>query len=246
MPSTIYKPLLGSGQVYARTAGAAAGLLAIGNVSVLELEQSEDKKTLKDYTKPGGGTYASVTRIENVTAKLTVHDLNKTNLARAAFGDSATVPTGTETNEEIIGYKAALVPLAHIGISDVTLTNAGATTTYLLGTDYEVRGGGLFILEAGAITNGQDLLVDYTYAAYDRIEGVTQSGVVLELYFDGINEADSGKPVIINIYRGQLSPAKALSLLGDDFAELEMEMEVLKDPSKTGVGISQYYSIRFV
>ncbi|MGY8903718.1 MAG: phage tail tube protein [Burkholderiales bacterium] len=246
MTTNVYKPYLGSGQVYARIAGSAAGLLPVGNVSELTLEASEDKKTLKDYTRPGGGTYASVTRIENVTTKMTLHDLNKTNLARAAFGNAITIESDTVVDEAVVAYLGALVPLAHIGATDVVVTNAAGITTYVLGTDYEVQGGGLLILAGGSIVQAAPLLVSYTFPDYSKIEGITQSAVILELHFEGLNEADSGKPVILDIFRAQLSPSKALSLLGDDFAELEMEAEVLKDPSKSGVGISQFYRVKQV
>ena len=44
---------------------------------------------------PGGGTYASVSRIDSVTAKMKLHDLNKTNVARAVFGTASEVEGDT-------------------------------------------------------------------------------------------------------------------------------------------------------
>ena len=242
--SNPYKPYLGSGQVFARIAGAAVALLAIGNCSMLEPTVKEDKQTLKDYTKPGGGTYASVSRIDNVSIKLKLHDLNPTNVARAIFGSEAVVATGTVLDEVTIGYKGGLMPLAHVNPTAVVVTNSAATTTYVAGVDYEVKGGGLLILETGAITNGQSLKTDYAFAEYTKVEAMTTGSVILELHFEGLNEADSGKPVILDVYRAQLSPTKALSLLGDKFSDLEVEAEVLKDPTKTGTGISQYMRVK--
>lgn len=246
MSNNAYKPYLGSGTVYARIAGAAAALLAIGNCSVLEPNVKEDKKTLKDYTKAGGGTYASVSRIDSVTVKLKMHDLNKTNVARAVFGTEAAVTGAAVIDEVVTAYKGGLTPLAHINPTSVVVTNSGASTTYVAGTDYEVHGGGILILDAGAITDGQSLKVDYSFADYNKVEAMTTGAVILELHFEGLNEADSGKPVILDIYRAQLSPTKALSLLGDNFADLDLEAEVLKDPSKTGTGISQYFRVKMV
>lgn len=239
-----YKPYLGSGQVYARIAGAAVALLAIGNCSMLEPTVKEDKQTLKDFTKPGGGTYASVSRIDTVNIKMKLHDLNPTNVARAIFGSEAVVAAAAVIDEVGIAYKGGLMALAHVNPTTVVLTNSAATTTYVAGVDYEVKGGGLLILEAGAITNAQSLKVDYSFAEYTKVEAMTTGAVVLELHFEGLNEADSGKPVILDVYRAQLSPTKALSLLGDKFSELDLEAEVLKDPTKTGTGISQYMRIK--
>ncbi len=239
-----YKPYLGSGQVYARIAGSAAALLAIGNCSMLEPTVKEDKQTLKDYTKPGGGTYASVSRIDTVSIKLKLHDLNPTNVARAIFGSEAVVAGAAVIDEVGTAYKGGLMPLAHVNPTAVVVTNSAATTTYVVGVDYEVKGGGLLILETGTITNAQSLKVDYSFAEYTKVEAMTTGAVVLELHFEGLNEADSGKPVVLDVYRAQLSPTKALSLLGDKFSDLDVEAEVLKDPSKTGTGISQYMRVK--
>ncbi len=243
MTDTVYYPYLGSGKIYARVAGAAAGLMELGNASKLELAVKEDKQKLKDYSKPGGGTYASVSRVSEATLSMTLNDLNKTNVSRAVFGTESAVAGATVADEAVVAYKGSLVPLAHPGPTAVTVTSADAVTTFTLGADYEVRASGIFVLAGGTITDAQALKVDYTYASYDKVEALTSSGITLELHFEGLNEANSGKPVIVDVYRAQLSPTKALSLLGDKFADLQVEAEVLADTSKTGVGVSQYFRV---
>lgn len=242
--NTTYYPYLGSGKIYAREAGTAAGFIEMGNASKLDFAVEEEKKTLADYTKPGGGTYASVTRIKAVKAVFTAHDLNKTNLARAVFGSEAVVTGAAVVDEAVTAYKGAIAKLAHPSPTSVVVTNSAATTTYAANTDYEVRAGGIFILDSGAITDAQALKVDYTFATYHKVEALTAGAKTLELFFEGLNEANDGQPVLIDVWRLQLSPAKALAWLGEDFAALEMEGEVLKDPTKTGVGISQYFRAR--
>jgi hypothetical protein len=241
MTDTVYYPYLGAGKIYARVAGAAAGLLELGNASKLDLAVKEDKQKLKDFSKPGGGTYASVSRIDTVTLQMKLSDLNKTNVARAVFGTESAVASGTVTDEVVTAYKGALVPFANINPTTVVVNSSIGSTLFVENTDYEVRAGGIYILPAGAITDGQALKVDYAFLAYDKVEAMTSGAIILELHFEGLNEANSGKPVIVDIYRAQLSPTKALSLLGDKFSDLEVEAEVLKDASKVGVGISQFF-----
>lgn len=241
MTDTVYYPYLGSGKIYARPAGSATGLMELGNASKLELAVKEDKQKLKDYSKPGGGTYASVSRISEATLSMTLNDLNKTNVARAVFGTESAVAGAAVLDEVVTAYKGALVALDHPNPTAVTVTLAAGTPTYVVNVDYEVRAGGIYIIPAGAIADAASLKVDYTYAAYDKVEAMTSSAITLELHFEGLNEANSGKPVIVDVYRAQLSPTKALSLLGDKFADLAVEAEVLADTSKTGVGISQYF-----
>ena len=240
MSETSYYPYLGSGKIYARVAGAAAGRLELGNASKLDLAVKENKVKLGDFTKPGGGTYSSVSRIDTVTLAMTLNDLNKTNVARSVFGTESAVAGATVPDEVVTAYLGGLVTLAHPNPTAVVVTNSDATTTYDVDADYEVRPGGIFILD-GDITDGQALKVDYTFAAYHKVEAMTQGAIILELHFEGLNEANSNKPVIVDIYRAQLSPTKALSLLGDKFADLQIEAEVLKDPTKVGTGISQYF-----
>lgn len=243
MTDTVYYPYLGSGKIYARVKGSAAGLMELGNASKLELAVKEDKQKLKDFSKPGGGTYASVSRISEATLQMTLNDLNKTNVARAIFGSETAVTGATVTAEAVTAYKGSIVPLAHPSPTAVTVTDTGAVTTYVANTDYEIRAGGIFIIAAGAITNAQAIKVTYTFASYDKVEAMTSASILLELHFEGLNEANSGKPVIVDIYKAQLSPTKALSLLGDKFADLQVEAEVLADTTKTGAGISQYFKV---
>jgi len=244
MTDTVYYPYLGSGKLYARTQGAAAGLMELGNASKLEIAVKEDKQKLKDFSKPGGGTYASVSRISEATLQMTLNDLNKTNVARAVFGTESAVTGATIADEAVTAYKGAIVPLLHPNPTAVTVSHTSGTPNYVANTDYEVRAGGIYIIPAGAITDAQALKVDYTFASYDKVEAMTSSSILLELHFEGLNEANSGKPVIVDIYKAQLSPTKALSLLGDKFADLQVEAEILADTSKTGVGVSQYFKVK--
>jgi hypothetical protein len=244
MSDPSYYPYVGSGKIYTRVAGSAAGKLELGNASKIGLKVKEDKKPLKDYTKTGGGNYASVSRIDTVTLEIKAHDLNKTNIARAVFGTEAVVTGAAVLDEVITAYKGGLCTLAHPAPTAVVVTDSAGTTTYVQNTDYEVRPGGIFILAAGVIPDGAILKVDYSFATYFKVEALTSSAQIIELFFEGLNEANSGKPVLVDVYRAQLSPAKALELLGDNFADLDIEAEVLKDTTKTGVGISQYFRVR--
>ena len=51
---------------------------------------------------------------------------------------------------------------------------------------------------------------------------------------------DSGKPVIVDLWRVSQGVTKQLTLIKKGFGALDIEGEVLQDPGKTGVGISRY------
>ena len=244
MSETTYYPYLGSGKIYARAAGAASGLLDMGNASSLQIAIKDKPVTLQDFSKPGGGTYANVSRIDTATLSMTLNDLNKTNLSRALYGADSAVVSGTATDEVVTAYKNAIVPLAHPNAAAVVVKDsATGLITYVADTDYEVRAGGIFILDAGGITSAEALKVSYTYAAYSKVEAMVNSAIILELHFEGLNEANSGKPVIVDVYRAQLRPAKALSLLGDKFADLQVDATILIDTTKSGTGVSKYFRV---
>lgn len=239
---TVYKPYLGAGQVYAKAEGVAAALAAIGNVSELKLSVEEESKEQTDYTHGGGGTYAEVKRVKGVTVTATLHDINKTNLARALYGDASAVTGGTVTDEEHTAYQGGLIRLAHPQPTSVVVKSSDGLTTYVLDVDYEVRQEGVLIL-AGAIADATVVKIDYAYAGYDVVQALTKSGVILEMAFGGVNEADSGKPVIVDLFRVSLGAAKEVSLIGDDFASLQLEGKLLVDTTKTGAGISRYMKV---
>lgn len=238
-----YRPTLNAGQVYLRAAGSAAPLQPIGNVSVLSLEIAEDEKTLTDYTQPGGGQWASVSRVTGVNASMTLHDLDPVNLARQVYGSTSDTASGSQTDEAHVAYQGGLIRLAHPSPTAVTVTSDPSGTTYTPGEDYEVRKEGIFILD-GLIDDGDPLLISYSYAAYSAVEALTSGALIYELAFGGLNEADNNSPVVLDIYRLKVSAAKSLGFVGDDFASLEVTGKVLMDPTKTGAGLSKYFRVQ--
>ncbi|NKN33973.1 hypothetical protein [Marichromatium bheemlicum] len=302
MPITTqtYRPTLNAGQVYLRLAGSDAPLKAIGNVSALDLEITEEEKTLTDYTQPGGGPWASVSRITGVNAKMILHDLDPDNLARAVYGTTSAVTAARVVGEAHTAHPGGLIRLAHPGPSEVVLRcGAGAwgseaaiapgtyveadgalfaaiaagttgstapswpaslgemvedgTVTWthrgtfaaLAGADYEVRPEGVLILN-GAIPVGCPLVIDYSHGGYDAVEALTGGSAVYALSFGGLNEANSNSPVVLDLFRLKIGAATNLSMLGAEFAALEVSGKVLLDPTKTGVGKSKYFRVQMV
>jgi len=236
---------LGSGKIYIKKVGAAAGLIEVGNCSALSLAVSEETKDIKDYTKPGGGTYNEVIRISGVEVSMTIADLSPDNLARALYGSTSAIASGAVLDEVQTAYKGAFVPFDNIPDATVApvVTDSTGTTTYVAGTDYEVRSGGIFILASGTIADAAQIKIDYTKAVANVLEALTSGASEYELFFDGMNEARSGKSATIHIYRAKLGAAKQISLIGDDFATLESSGKVLADTTKAA-GLSQFFTVK--
>lgn len=248
LSTQIYRPTMNSGVVYARLAGSSAPMQSIGGIESLELAVEEDTKKQTDYSVGGGGTRAQVKRVTAVTMKATLQDLNPLNLARAVFGETSAVVGATITGEAHTAYKGGLIALAHLSPASVTLkTTGGSPTTIAASGNYEVRPEGIFVLDNAAdITNGQSITVDYTHSGYDLIQALTQSAPILEMRYAGINEAMSGAACVVDLFRVQMGATKGLGLINADFATLEVEGEVLVDPTKTGAGISRFFRTQMV
>lgn len=128
-------------------------------------------------------------------------------------------------------------------VSDGTATIVCAGKVALVaGTDYEVRAGGVFAYDTATIA-GETWTVGYTSVDYDVIQALTESGQEYELLFDGLNEARSGKRARITGYRYKPGAAQNLGFIGDAYAVLEITGKLLKDTSKTGTGVSQYFRV---
>lgn len=234
---------IGVGKIYARVSGAAAPLTEIGNCSALAFAVAEETRELKDYTQAGGGTYNEVRRVESVEASLTLHDLSPENLAKALFGDANAFTATPVTDEAHVAYAGGFIPTNKPPASITAVTTTDGLTTYVLDTDYSVVPGGIVIIDGGAIVNASNIHIDYTPKAGSAVEALLNSAQEYELFFSGLNEARSGKAVTVHAYRVKLGAAANLALIGEDYAALELTGKVLKDTSKNGTTVSQYFKV---
>ncbi len=237
------RPYIGKGRVYMREAGAAEALAEVGNVSALSISAEDNEINLPDYTQGGGGNYSSIRRIDSVTCSITLHDLILNNLAAITRGTGSEEAAQTANLITETAYIGGFIPVGP-SPTNVTVEDAGgAGTTYVEGTDYEIRTGGIFILSGGTITDATSVDITSDTSAREVIEAMTQSGKQYELYFDGLNEADSGSSVVLHAYKFAPGIGNELPMIGDEFAEITLEGELLIDTTKTGTGVSQYYKV---
>lgn len=246
MALTTQVSYIGKGEVFLQKRGAAgAGLVPIGNCMELQLGISEDKKELQDYTAAGGGTLDTVSRIKAVTAKMTVSNLSAANLGVALRGTVAAFSGGAVTDEAHAAIKlGSLVRLA--GMADLSLPitlKVGATVVAAAG-NWEAVAAGIWVPPtATGLTDGADITVSYTKLAGNSVEALTRSSDEYTLVFSGLNEARSGKPVVVTVHRLKFSPAKSLDLIADDFGKLEMEADALADATVVGADLSKFVKV---
>lgn len=234
---------IGKGTIYLGT--ATTGLLPIGNCSKLSITADEEKKELLDYESAGGGNLNSITRIKSVAASMTLHDLSPQNIAIATKGAVTAYTGGTITAEAHSGIIIGeMRPTAHI-YADGTLVVKKGATTLVLNSDYTLTRAGFIPLAGGtnSLIAGDNLTVNYTAVQDDLIQALVDTGTSYRLYFDGLNEAGSGRSVLLDMYKVKFSPS-SIDFIGDDFAGLQISADIVKDTTKSGVGISQFFSVK--
>jgi len=239
------KSFLGKGSIYLEEIGGATGLLPVGNAKDLSLAFNEDKKEQQDYQDAGGAVVNTVSRVSSVVGSVTLLELTAENLQKALRGLVNTVAAGTVVSEAHTAYSGAFVPFDKIAdkSASITVTNVGATVTYVEGTDYSVKKNGVEVIVGGSIVDAAGIEISYTNLKSFNVEGLKDSGREYRMQFDGLNEADSSSPVPVTLFRVKINPAQALSLITADFGELAITFDVLKDTSIVGAGLSQFIKI---
>ena len=217
----------------------------LGNLSSAVFSAEENERALKNF-KTGQGNANSSKSVDSVALALTLHDIDQDNLAMLLYGDPADVVSGSVTDESITAKVGGLSRTAQINISNVVVTDDPMTVTYVEGDDYEVTSAGIVALAGGAISDDDALLIDYDYTAAKVVEALTQSAKEYELTFVGLNDAQSGKAVVVDTHRVKPSIFQELALISEDYAAPQINVEVLPDQSKTGAGISQYFKYSYV
>lgn len=236
---------LGVGKVSLKDLQEPKGHIFIGNVSSLQYQAEVNTIEDQDHTTPGGGLDASVQRISALNVTYNARHFNKANIARAIMGAAADVAAGTVTSEVHKGYKGALIRLSKpvdSAVEVVVKSTGGSPTTYVEGTDYLVSPAGITILETGTVVDAADLDIAYAYPKHANIQALVSSGKRYSLLFEGLNEARSGKPVIIEVFKVNHSPA-SLSVIADQFEGMEFTAKAEKDTTRIGTGLSQYMEI---
>ena len=237
---------IGKGKIYIGLGDGSDALREIGNTSNLEFAITEETKELLEFQSAGGGKANELRRITGVEANFTLHDMIAENIALAVRGVASTVAASSVVDEVGVAYKGGLLRTEFQGISSVVVQDVTDTTTYTEGTDYEVRNAGIFILESGILIVDEDVLhIDYDYVAVEKVEALKVSALEFRVVFDGLNEAQAGKAVVVDIFRMKFGPAAALALISDDFAALELVASCLADGTKTGLE-SQYFKYEYV
>ena len=244
------RAFLGGGDLYIDRYDPSTGL-KLGRAGPFECSKFEIKANteVKEAVSKGRSTYGQVIETvaiqkpADVTVVLT--EMDKDGLTLALLGTQAVVNqgSGTITDEAFVAKKGFWVPLSkqNFATAGFTVKNQAGSTTYVLGTDYEVnyRLGMVKILAGSAIVDAASLKASGTYNAITGtlISGATQAQVRAEFVLDGVNFADN-LPVICTAWEVVLAPDSAFDFLADGFGEIS-----LKGRAKTPTGKTEPFTV---
>jgi hypothetical protein len=223
----------------------SGALLAAGNASKCSYSIETEDKELPDYQNPGGGLDDSFTRLKSSRIAFSFRHLKKHILELVTGGTSTaeTVTTVTDEahNDVVLGGLIATAKAMDTSVAPVVKVGAA---TKAAGTDYTVvRAGIILPATGGTILAGDDVLISYTSIAAGEIQGMLSVADDYHVIFDGINER-TNLPILADWFRVQFGPAKNIEFIGDDYVSFDVEGKLLKDETKTGTGVSQYYTLR--
>lgn len=214
------------------TSGVLDGVL-IGpiNCSSLTFGQ-EDGETVNrtSYRKDmRGQALDSIVNPGTQTVSFTTDEAGSAEMyAFAVLGSTADVSqsSGDVTDEAVtIVTVGKWHKLAAHNISSVVVQDDTDTTTYTLGTDYDLdlENGLIKALSGGSIAADDVLHVDYTKAAVtgERVSAAQASSITCKMHLFGNNEAND-KQLRGVVYKAVLSPDGDQEFVGDDFVQISM------------------------
>lgn len=177
---------------------------------------------------------------ENVASvAFKIEDAFAKNWALAFRGVSGTVAAGTVTGEVLATGAAVgdILRLAKPDATSIVITDStGSPKTLAVNTNYRVFNAKTGSIEIIDLTVGgpfvQPLKAAYSNALADNVPFFTAPEVPYWFRFEGLNDVDSGKAVLIEFYKVYLDPTQTFPFKGDEPATFDINGAPVYDDTK--------------
>lgn len=242
------------GHLKAREAGSGLPFQKVGLVSTIQHTTETNSLSLADTTTPQGGEYDSLDRVTSVGLAINFREIYTWVLAALVWGSATSVAATTITGEKHTAATAGTIALDKMPLTISGVSNEAGTTDYDEFDDWVMTGSGIEVVAGGALDTAIKaapsstpfkVSVDYSSAAEDVIEALTNSGKVFEFLFEGENAAGTQKRVEARFFQCRLNLATTMDWINtEDFGGFEATAKVLRDDSKVGAGVSKYFRIK--
>jgi hypothetical protein len=230
---------IGKGKLLFKAAGQA-NFADLGNCPDFKVSTNVTKK---DHFSSREGTKTKDKTIvieQTALGSFTLDDLLDENLKMFIMSNAITdVVQGSGTQAPSQNITSELDKWIEIGkrkLSSVVVKNDADAITYVLGTDYllDTEAGLIMPLSTGDIAEDDVIHLAYTYAAITvkRLDAAKVSTIEGHVYF--IGNPPSGKILEVKGYVA-LTPKGDVSLIGEDYINLQFEMEFLSGYGYNGL-----------
>ena len=241
------------GHLKLREYGSGLPFQKVGLVSTIQHATETNTLTLNDTTTPQGGEYDSLDRVTGVSLTISFREIFTWVLAALVWGSATEVAAATHTGEIKRAGVDGTIALDHMPLTISGVSNEAGTTDFDEDDDWIMTGSGIQVVPGGALeaaiiaagTTPYNVSIDYSSAAVDVIEALTNSGKTFEFLFEGENAAGTQKRVEARFFQCRLNLATAMDWINtEDFGAFEATAKVLRDDSRVGAGTSKYFRIK--
>jgi hypothetical protein len=182
----------------------------------------------------GYGFTVGHTQVETaLNVKMRLIQLSQANWELALWATaSGAVDAGSVSGETITIYPGAMAPLAHPGVSNVSLSAGVEDVDYTVdaanGAIQAIVGSTVFDEAAGV-----EVTVSYDFAAYTgSVEAFTTAQPIMQLRLHGFNTMNDKQPTIVHCYQWAPDMTQLLDLISKKRAAFELNGMLLQDQSK--------------
>ncbi len=239
------------GKFYARVPGEENYwyMGATDNVVQQYSTETEDVYSSEECTQT---VVESIIKSQDLVLNWTSREYSARNVAMAFSGtidDTGFIAVANELVTTDPVTAGGYVFCGYYNITALVIQDDTDTTTYDEGIDYifDPSSGMIGIIIGGGIADSDVLHLDITTDVHDgkEVEYITGNSVTLELMF--ISCPASGKKLKADFYSVKVTANGDVPLKdNDNFLEIPFTGKCLADPSKVGVGISQFCRITYL
>jgi len=217
----------------------------IGDVSALSVALAVEKVEHKESYSGQKALVRSFPIGKTATLNMTLRSIETDNLALVLYGKPVITPSGTVTGEDLGAIAAGdTVRLAHIGVSNLVITDSAATPQTIAPSHYELLDNGhygevLFNSLPTAPAPVMPLKAAYQHAPKNAVGLFTSPQPTVAIRYKAVNLAEGNAPVLIELYKVATDPLAELPLISDgtEVAGLSITGGILLDSGKPASGL---------
>lgn len=205
----------------------------VGNVPKLAIGVETDKAEHKESYSGFRTTDKVITKEIKATFSATLEEFNAENL-RVAFRAAKQETAAGSVADAVVANETPVVGdvfvLPHLGVSNLVLTDSKTGTPVTLEEGKHYTFDAQFSRSEWLNVEGLKTPVKaaYSHAASVTLDAMGEAAQAWGLRFEGLNTADDNTPVLIEIPKTDINPAKTLDLITEELGSLELEGTALR------------------